>query len=275
MGEESEWLPQSAAGAPESDERSPADFLSGEETAVTPAWETFDPPEETETLPLSVSPDETTLLPPNDTEALPAIPPAAFVLVMVVGILLAILAFFFGRITAPRGGTTAGAVGTLQALSLQATAQAQAPTSTPVVIVATPTPPPPTPTPPPSPTPTPTPRVILHVVRTGETLHRIARRYGTTVAAIAAANQVVNPNYIQIGQVLRIPLPPGVVPAAGQVVHVVQTGENLFRIARCYGLTVERVAAVNGLSYPYTVYTGQRLIIPAAGPSRCPAGVDP
>ncbi|RMF38813.1 MAG: LysM domain-containing protein [Chloroflexi bacterium] len=65
------------------------------------------------------------------------------------------------------------------------------------------------------------------------------------------------------------------VPAAGQVIHIVRTGENLFRIARCYGLTVEEVAAVNGISYPYTIYVGQRLIIPTTGPTRCFAGTDP
>lgn len=44
-----------------------------------------------------------------------------------------------------------------------------------------------------------------HVVRAGETLFTIALRYGVTVAALQAANNIVNPNQIYVGQVLTIP----------------------------------------------------------------------
>jgi len=47
-----------------------------------------------------------------------------------------------------------------------------------------------------------------------------------------------------------------------QVVHVVQPGENLFRISLRYGTTVDAIAAANGLS-GHTVYVGQRLVIPS------------
>jgi serine-type D-Ala-D-Ala carboxypeptidase/endopeptidase (penicillin-binding protein 4) len=44
-----------------------------------------------------------------------------------------------------------------------------------------------------------------HRVRSGETLDGIARRYGTTVAAIERANPGLQPRRLQIGQTLRIP----------------------------------------------------------------------
>ncbi len=44
----------------------------------------------------------------------------------------------------------------------------------------------------------------VHVVQRGETLYSIARRYGTTAAALAAANGLRNPNLIYVGQRLRI-----------------------------------------------------------------------
>lgn len=53
--------------------------------------------------------------------------------------------------------------------------------------------------------PVPGPCGFTHVVRRGETLYSIARRYGTTVHAIAAANHLYNPNYIWAGQRLYIP----------------------------------------------------------------------
>jgi murein DD-endopeptidase MepM/ murein hydrolase activator NlpD len=46
-------------------------------------------------------------------------------------------------------------------------------------------------------------------------------------------------------------------------IHVVQRGETLFRIAMSYGLTVDAIAQVNGISDPASISVGQRLIIPS------------
>jgi len=51
----------------------------------------------------------------------------------------------------------------------------------------------------------------------------------------------------------------------GQTTHVVQAGENLFRIALRYGTTWPALAAANGISNPNLIYAGQVLIIPAGG----------
>gem|GEM_PF-1032444 len=45
----------------------------------------------------------------------------------------------------------------------------------------------------------------VHVVKPGETLLMIASMYGTTPEAIAQANGLTNPNWIYVGQTLRIP----------------------------------------------------------------------
>jgi lipoprotein-anchoring transpeptidase ErfK/SrfK len=44
-----------------------------------------------------------------------------------------------------------------------------------------------------------------YVVQRGDTLSRIAARYGVTTSALAVANGIRNPNLIYTGQVLRIP----------------------------------------------------------------------
>jgi LysM repeat protein len=78
----------------------------------------------------------------------------------------------------------------------------------------------------------------LHVVRWGETLYSIARRYGTSVTALVQANALRSANYIYAGQRLRIPGGGGgssggggSAPSGGGV-HVVQRGETLYSIAR-------------------------------------------
>jgi putative chitinase len=63
------------------------------------------------------------------------------------------------------------------------------------------------------------------------------------------------------------------VPAqtTGTGVHVVQRGENLFRIALRYGTTVQAIASANGIANPQQIYVGQRLVIPGADGQPAPA----
>jgi murein DD-endopeptidase MepM/ murein hydrolase activator NlpD len=51
----------------------------------------------------------------------------------------------------------------------------------------------------------PSQQAVIHVVQPGETLFRIALRYGTTVWALVSSNQLENPSVIYAGQRLLIP----------------------------------------------------------------------
>lgn len=48
----------------------------------------------------------------------------------------------------------------------------------------------------------------------------------------------------------------------GYRTHVVQAGENLYRIGLRYGVSWPQIAAANGIGYPYRITVGQVLIIP-------------
>lgn len=101
-----------------------------------------------------------------------------------------------------------------------------------------------------------------HVVRSGETLSSIGRRYGVNAYTIAAINGLANPDYIQIGQVLRISSV-GSVAAGGGSYHTVRTGETLYSIGRLYGVNPYSIAAANGLPNPNYIQWGQVLTIPS------------
>jgi len=70
------------------------------------------------------------------------------------------------------------------------------------------------------------------------------------------------------------PAPSPAPPATGPVTHVVQRGQNLFRIALSYGTTVEAIASANGIANPALIYVGQKLTIPSATTQPSPATGD-
>jgi LysM repeat protein len=118
----------------------------------------------------------------------------------------------------------------------------------------------------PLPTPTSIPTSssgFYYTVCPGDTLSRIAWRFGTTVSAIVSANGIINPNQIFYGQVLWIPSTSG--GPSGSNVYIVQRGDTLSSIARRFGTTYQALAALNGLHYPYTIYVGQRLVVSGSG----------
>lgn len=107
-----------------------------------------------------------------------------------------------------------------------------------------------------------------YLVQPGDTLFSIARRFGVSLGALAAANAIVDPTRIFAGQTLIIPgagaLAPSSAPEPPNTsrTHRVQTGENLFRIALRYGVTVQALAAANNLPDPRRISVGQVLVIP-------------
>ena len=113
---------------------------------------------------------------------------------------------------------------------------------------------------------------LIHVVRPGENLYRIALRYGTTVRAIAAANHISNPSLIYVGQRLVIPTG-GATPPPGSCTYVVRRGDTLYSIARHFGVSLATLVRVNHIANPSLIYVGQRLTIPGCGPvPPAPAG---
>ncbi|MDP4160201.1 MAG: LysM peptidoglycan-binding domain-containing protein [Bacillota bacterium] len=63
----------------------------------------------------------------------------------------------------------------------------------------------PMPEPMPAPVPTPEPAHVVYTVKKGDSVYKIAKRFGTTMRAIILGNNLRNPNLIYPGQRLIIP----------------------------------------------------------------------
>ncbi|HKY77936.1 MAG TPA: LysM peptidoglycan-binding domain-containing M23 family metallopeptidase [Acidimicrobiia bacterium] len=134
-----------------------------------------------------------------------------------------------------------------------------------------------------------TPAAVRHTVAPGETLAVIARRLGSSVGAIVAANGIANPNLVLAGQVLSIPSTGAPVAGAGPSTtsyastgssdgrtgvagtHTVASGETLRGIAARYGIAPEALAAANGIPQPWDLYAQARLSLSA--PNRFPVDI--
>ena len=112
------------------------------------------------------------------------------------------------------------------------------------------------------------------MIRAGETLGGIARRYRVSVSQLRAWNGLRS-STIRAGQTLR--LDPGT-PRAGSRTrasasrvtagadtrsHVVKAGDTLSSLARRYGTTIQKIRNVNNLTPGRAILAGQRLKIPS------------
>jgi membrane-bound lytic murein transglycosylase D len=102
----------------------------------------------------------------------------------------------------------------------------------------------------------------IHVVRSGEVLGSIARRYGTSVGEIQRLNNLRG-TLIRPGQrlVVRAPARPAInVASTNANTHVVRRGETLGVIAGRYRVSVNQLQQWNNISGT-TIYAGQNLIV--------------
>ncbi len=96
-----------------------------------------------------------------------------------------------------------------------------------------------------------------YTVQYGDTLSGIAAKYGTSYQALATLNGISNPNYLSVGQVLRV----SGSSQSGHVYYTVRSGDSLSAIATKYGTTYSRIASLSGLSNPSLIYAGQRITV--------------
>lgn len=118
-----------------------------------------------------------------------------------------------------------------------------------------------------------------HKIKSGDTLQGLARRYGIRVADIVSLNKIGNPRSLRVGTDLILPLQQG----GGRLSlaelgddyqrsrrqsaqpYKVRSGDNLWKIARRFGVSEKELQAWNRLGKKSILRPGQTLVVSSAG----------
>jgi len=118
-----------------------------------------------------------------------------------------------------------------------------------------------------------------YTVKPGETLSELAERYGTSVQRLMELNNLRGPQDLWAGSRIQVPVTRTTTAAAAKPAvnknatqHKVQSGETLSVIADRYGVSMQNLVALNGISDPNQVDVGRTLKLrgtpkPAAKPA--------
>ncbi len=100
---------------------------------------------------------------------------------------------------------------------------------------------------------------LVYIVKVGDSLYSIAKRYGISVDDLIEINNLKN-NILSVGQHLKIPYRTGGIISIGSscygegynepsyVTYVVRSGDNLYTIARKYNVSVDSIKKLNNLT---------------------------
>lgn len=111
-----------------------------------------------------------------------------------------------------------------------------------------------------------------HTVKAGETLSSICNRYNTNYyeysVMILAMNNLKNASSIWGGKIIYIPCKMLPSNGYGVIAHTIQSGEDIFSICRCYGVSYSKMSSIiEGLNLSKNLdkfITGDTIYIPVS-----------
>ena len=118
----------------------------------------------------------------------------------------------------------------------------------------------------------PCPGGFYYTIQPGDTLYLIGQRFNVTVDALIRANPGIDPNNLQIGQVICIPASQPLPPCPGGFYYTIKAGDTLYNLAQQFNVTVSAIIAANPGIDPNNLRVGQIICIPAPPPISCPGG---
>ena len=108
----------------------------------------------------------------------------------------------------------------------------------------------------------------IYVVQPGDTLYKIARKFGVPLYRLVDDNQLPDPNRLVVGQTIVVRTP--------EKTYVVRQGDSLYSIARANQTTVRALLRENPvLEGRARIVPGQELVLPGPPPPPPHHSVEP
>jgi LysM repeat protein len=133
-----------------------------------------------------------------------------------------------------------------------------------------------------------------YTIQKGDTISRIASRFGVSTQALLSANGLGWSSIIYPGQTISVPgaatpalnaqtvaavtpiaAPSPSAPTAGGASYLVKTGDTISSIAARSGVAVSALLAANGLTASSIIYAGRTLVIPGSATTPTGSGGTP
>ena len=100
-----------------------------------------------------------------------------------------------------------------------------------------------------------------YVVKKGDTLYSIARKYNTSVDNLKSINNIITDS-LAIGQIIKLPVQSNISDNS----YIVKKGDSLYSIARTYNTSVDKLKEINNLT-SNALAIGQVLKLPSSNTS--------
>lgn len=94
----------------------------------------------------------------------------------------------------------------------------------------------------------------IYIVKPGDSVWSIAKRFGVTPQSIAIANKIEDSPNLVVGQTIIIP--------TQETAYRVMPGDSIWSIARKFGVSVDSILRLNEITNPEAIYPGMIIRIP-------------
>lgn len=102
-----------------------------------------------------------------------------------------------------------------------------------------------------------------YITKEGDTIVSVAQLFGIRIIDLIETNNLENVYNLEPGLELIIPTD----RPLGFTYYTVQKGDNLYQIARKYGLDLQTLSEINGLEIGEYIFPGQKITVPKEGVS--------
>ncbi|OEH86467.1 hypothetical protein BHU72_13665 [Desulfuribacillus stibiiarsenatis] len=108
---------------------------------------------------------------------------------------------------------------------------------------------------------------VPYVIRSGDTIFLLSKRFHIPMDNILHFNPKIDPDNLQIGQTICLPLD----PCPENQSYTIQAGDTFYRLANRYGLSVDAIVRANPNVNPDALQIGQKICMPKPIPVHCPS----